>query len=50
MHALAKHRGTLPTVLDKLYMVANINIRKLIETIKTELNKRSKNSSIIRND
>jgi hypothetical protein len=40
MHALAKHRGTLPTVLDKLCMVANINIRKLIETIKTELNLR----------
>jgi hypothetical protein len=29
--------STLPTVLDKLCMVANINTRKLIEVIKAEL-------------
>jgi hypothetical protein len=29
--------STLPTVLDKLCMVANINTRKLIEIIKAEL-------------
>ena len=29
--------STLPTVLDKLCMVANINIRKLIEIIKAEI-------------
>ena len=29
--------STLPTVLDKLCMVANINSRKLIEIIKTEI-------------
>jgi hypothetical protein len=28
---------TLPTVLDKLCMVANINTRKLIEIIKAEI-------------
>jgi Skp family chaperone for outer membrane proteins len=28
---------TLPTVLDKLCMVANINTRKLIEVIKAEI-------------
>ena len=30
-------RSTLPTVLDKLCMVANINTRKLIEVIKAEI-------------
>jgi radical SAM superfamily enzyme with C-terminal helix-hairpin-helix motif len=29
--------STLPTVLDKLCMVANINIRKLIEILKAEI-------------
>ena len=29
--------STLPTVLDKLCMVANINTRKLIEVIKAEI-------------
>ena len=29
--------STLPTVLDKLCMVANINTRKLIEIIKAEI-------------
>ena len=29
--------STLPTVLDKLSMVANINTRKLIEIIKAEI-------------
>ena len=29
--------STLPTVLDKLCMVANINTRKLIELIKAEI-------------
>ena len=29
--------STLPTVLDKLCMVANINARKLIELIKAEI-------------
>jgi hypothetical protein len=29
--------STLPTVLDKLCMVANINTRQLIELIKAEL-------------
>ena len=36
----AMGNSTLPTVLDKLCMVANINTRKLIETIKAELNLR----------
>ena len=29
--------STLPTVLDKLCMVANINARKLLEVIKAEI-------------
>jgi hypothetical protein len=33
----AMGNSTLPTVLDKLCMVANINTRKLIEVIKAEL-------------
>jgi len=33
----AMGNSTLPTVLDKLCMVANINTRKLIEVIKVEL-------------
>ena len=33
----AMGNSTLPTVLDKLCMVANINIRKLIEVIKAEI-------------
>jgi hypothetical protein len=33
----AMGNSTLPTVLDKLCMVANINTRKLIEIIKAEL-------------
>jgi hypothetical protein len=33
----AMGNSTLPTVLDKLCMVANINSRKLIEVIKTEI-------------
>jgi hypothetical protein len=33
----AMGNSTLPTVLDKLCMVANINIRKLIEIIKAEI-------------
>ena len=36
----AMGNSTLPTVLDKLCMVANINTRKLIEIIKAELNLR----------
>jgi hypothetical protein len=36
----AMGNSTLPTVLDKLCMVANIHTRKLIETIKAELNLR----------
>ena len=36
----AMGNSTLPTILDKLCMVANINTRKLIETIKAELNLR----------
>jgi transcriptional regulator NrdR family protein len=41
MHAIGNPKtsrnSTLPTVLDKLCMVANINTRKLIETIKAEI-------------
>ena len=33
----AMGNSTLPTVLDKLCMVANINARKLIEAIKAEI-------------
>jgi hypothetical protein len=33
----AMGNSTLPTVLDKLCMVANINTRKLIEVIKAEI-------------
>jgi hypothetical protein len=33
----AMGNSTLPTVLDKLCMVANINTRKLIEVIKLEI-------------
>ena len=33
----AMGNSTLPTVLDKLCMVANINTRKLIEVIKGEI-------------
>ena len=33
----AMGNSTLPTVLDKLCMVANINTRKLIENIKAEI-------------
>jgi len=33
----AMGNSTLPTVLDKLCMVANINARKLIEVIKAEI-------------
>jgi hypothetical protein len=33
----AMGNSTLPTVLDKLCMVANINTRKLIEIIKAEI-------------
>ena len=33
----AMGNSTLPTVLDKLCMVANINTRKLIELIKAEI-------------
>src|SRR4029079_163657 len=33
----AMGNSTLPTVLDKLCMVANINARKLIEQIKTQI-------------
>jgi hypothetical protein len=33
----AMGNSTLPTVLDKLCMVANINTRKLIEAIKGEI-------------
>ena len=33
----AMGNSTLPTVLDKLCMVANINARKLIELIKAEI-------------
>ena len=33
----AMGNSTLPTVLDKLCMVANINTRKLIEMIKAEI-------------
>jgi hypothetical protein len=33
----AMGNSTLPTVLDKLCMVANINMRKLIEIIKAEI-------------
>jgi hypothetical protein len=33
----AMGNSTLPTVLDKLCMVANINMRKLIEVIKAEI-------------
>ncbi len=33
----AMGNSTLPTVLDKLCMVANINIRKLIEIIRAEI-------------
>jgi hypothetical protein len=38
----AMGNSTLPTVLDKLCMVANINTRKLIEMIKAEIKKRQK--------
>lgn len=31
---------TLPTVLDKLCMVANMNTRKLMEVIRAEINVR----------
>jgi hypothetical protein len=40
----AMGNSNLPTVLDKLCMVANINIRKLIENIKEEI--KSKESEI----
>jgi hypothetical protein len=33
----AMRNSTLPTVLDKLCMVANINTRKLIELIRAEI-------------
>ena len=33
----AMGNSTLPTVLDKLCMVANINTRKLVEIIKAEI-------------
>src|SRR4029079_1681133 len=33
----AMGNSTLPTVLDKLCMVANINTRKLVEVIKAEI-------------
>jgi hypothetical protein len=33
----AMGNSTLPTVLDKLCMVANINIRKLVEIIRAEI-------------
>ena len=36
----AMGNSNLPTVLDKLCMVANINTRKLIEEIRTELKSR----------
>jgi hypothetical protein len=38
----AMGNSTLPTVLDKLCMVANINTRKLIEIIKGELKVRDR--------
>jgi hypothetical protein len=38
----AMGNSTLPTVLDKLCMVANINTRKLIEIIKGELKVRER--------
>jgi hypothetical protein len=46
----AMGNSTLPTVLDKLCMVANINTRKLIEVIKLEIKLRDKNPSVVRND
>jgi hypothetical protein len=38
MKIAAMGNSTLPTVLDKLCMVANINTRKLIGAIKAEIN------------
>jgi hypothetical protein len=38
----AMGNSTLPTVLDKLCMVANINTRKLIELIKAEIKLKEK--------
>ena len=35
--------STLPTVLDKLVMVGNINARKLVEVIKAELKMKETN-------
>ena len=47
----AMGNSTLPTVLDKLCMVANINTRKLIEDYESgNKNKGDKNSGIARND
>ena len=47
----AMGNSTLPTVLDKLCMVANINTRKLIEVKKAEIKiKGDKNSGIARNN
>jgi hypothetical protein len=47
----ARENSTLPTVLDKLVMVANINTRKLIEVIKTKIKERGdKNPTTRRND
>jgi hypothetical protein len=43
--------STLPTVLDKLCMVANINTRKLIEVIKAEIKIRdTKIQAVVRKD
>ena len=41
---LAMGNSTLPTVLDKLCMVANINTRKLVEIIKAEIKIRRQKS------
>src|SRR6476619_5423797 len=39
----AMGNSTLPTVLDKLVMVGNINVRKLVEVIKAEIKIRENN-------
>ena len=36
----AMGNSSLPTVLDKLCMVANINVRKLIDNLRYEINQR----------